>query len=422
MSAVPGRRPSLGAEQDKHRPYGFALLKSRLHCGHVRRDAAVADVHALQRAPALLGVDDDDIFATYAGGVLVTLVAFGSWSDAVGRRPMLLVGVVAALASAVVSHRRSGATAAGRPGAVRVVGGHLLRHRYCGRDRSRAAVLACQSGRRGYRGECRRSRPRLTAGRSAGAVRARSAEAGIRRAHRAGGAGPRRGAHGVGDFAACWYVHRRSVPSAPPYVRPVFGTAATAVFAGFAVMGLFGAVAPSFVAVVIGIPQPCGRRGHLQPAVSHVRRRADPVRADPAAAGDGARLRGHGHWNGDSGCGHACFVVADAGRGSRDRRRWPGYQLLEWPGRRDRPHARRSPCRGQLRLFRGCLPGAFATGGLRRPRRPGMGPTQRERSPSRSRSRCWRLFAWWRSWCKRPAPAGVRRFAAATSKITWPRS
>src|SRR5262249_22429575 len=41
--------------------------------------------------------------------------------------------------------------------------------------------------------------------------------------------------------------------SVPPEVRSVFGTAATAVFAGFAVMGLFGAVAPSFVADVIGI-------------------------------------------------------------------------------------------------------------------------------------------------------------------------
>jgi MFS family permease len=39
----------------------------------------------------------------------------------------------------------------------------------------------------------------------------------------------------------------------PPQVRPVFITAATAGFAGFAVLGHFGAVSPSFVANVIGI-------------------------------------------------------------------------------------------------------------------------------------------------------------------------
>src|SRR5690349_22274225 len=42
------------------------------------------------------------IYATYAGGVLFALLVFGRWSDAVGRRPVLLAGVVAALASAVV--------------------------------------------------------------------------------------------------------------------------------------------------------------------------------------------------------------------------------------------------------------------------------------------------------------------------------
>ena len=46
-------------------------------------------------------------------------------------------------------------------------------------------------------------------------------------------------------------VQRLSVPAE---VRPVFLTAATAAFAGFAVMGLFSAVAPSFMSNVIGIP------------------------------------------------------------------------------------------------------------------------------------------------------------------------
>ena len=42
------------------------------------------------------------IYATYAGGVLFALLAFGRWSDAIGRRPVLLAGVVFALVSAAV--------------------------------------------------------------------------------------------------------------------------------------------------------------------------------------------------------------------------------------------------------------------------------------------------------------------------------
>src|SRR6478735_10019429 len=42
------------------------------------------------------------IFATYAGGVLFALLVFGSWSDAIGRRPVLFVGALFALVSSVV--------------------------------------------------------------------------------------------------------------------------------------------------------------------------------------------------------------------------------------------------------------------------------------------------------------------------------
>src|SRR5258708_40076810 len=42
------------------------------------------------------------IYATYAGAVLFALLAFGRWSDAIGRRPVLLAGVVFALARAAV--------------------------------------------------------------------------------------------------------------------------------------------------------------------------------------------------------------------------------------------------------------------------------------------------------------------------------
>ncbi|MGH3642917.1 MAG: MFS transporter, partial [Mycobacterium sp.] len=42
------------------------------------------------------------IFSTYAVGVLAALLVFGRWSDAIGRRPVLLAGAGFALASAAV--------------------------------------------------------------------------------------------------------------------------------------------------------------------------------------------------------------------------------------------------------------------------------------------------------------------------------
>jgi MFS family permease len=42
------------------------------------------------------------IYSTYAGGVLFALLAFGRWSDSIGRRPVLLAGVALAISSAVV--------------------------------------------------------------------------------------------------------------------------------------------------------------------------------------------------------------------------------------------------------------------------------------------------------------------------------
>ncbi|MDR3663845.1 MAG: MFS transporter, partial [Mycobacterium sp.] len=44
------------------------------------------------------------IFSAYAIGVLAALLLFGRWSDAIGRRPVLIAGAIAAVASAVVFH------------------------------------------------------------------------------------------------------------------------------------------------------------------------------------------------------------------------------------------------------------------------------------------------------------------------------
>ena len=102
MSAVAGHRPSLAAEHDNRRSYGFALL-SYAFTAVMLGATLPSPMYTLYSERLHFSVlTTTIIFATYAGGVLVTLVVFGSWSDALGRRPVLLVGVVAALASAVL--------------------------------------------------------------------------------------------------------------------------------------------------------------------------------------------------------------------------------------------------------------------------------------------------------------------------------
>src|ERR1700724_589292 len=65
------------------------------------------------------------IYATYAGGVLFALLAFGRWSDALGRRPVLLAGVVFALATAaaIESAQENWHTRAAAVATVATIGG-----------------------------------------------------------------------------------------------------------------------------------------------------------------------------------------------------------------------------------------------------------------------------------------------------------
>jgi len=46
-----------------------------------------------QKEPGFSPVVQTVIFAVYAVGVLAALLLFGRWSDAVGRRPLLLAGL-----------------------------------------------------------------------------------------------------------------------------------------------------------------------------------------------------------------------------------------------------------------------------------------------------------------------------------------
>ncbi|BBY14637.1 MFS transporter [Mycolicibacterium litorale] len=193
------------------------------------------------------------IFATYAGGVLFALLAFGSWSDAVGRRPMLLAGVGFAIASAVVflvadsvallliGRVLSGLSAGVFTGTATAAVIEAAPERW----RTRAAAVATVANIGG-----------LGAGPLLAGFLVQYAPQPLHlvfvvhivMAVLAGLAvlivpetSPRGGRVGL---------QRLSVPGE---ALPVFVIAALAAFAGFAVTGLFTAVAPSFLADVVGV-------------------------------------------------------------------------------------------------------------------------------------------------------------------------
>lgn len=193
------------------------------------------------------------IFATYAIGVLAALLLCGRWSDVLGRRPLLLAGGAFALVSAVlflvadditlllIARLLSGFSAGVFTGTATaaVVEAAPPAHR------ERAAVAATIANIGG-----------LGAGPMLAGLLVQYAPHPLELSFvvhivlvvLAVGAvllapetSPRTGRLGV---------QRLSVPAE---MRAVFVTAATAAFAGFAVTGLFSAVAPSFVSQVIGI-------------------------------------------------------------------------------------------------------------------------------------------------------------------------
>ena len=193
------------------------------------------------------------IYATYAGGVLFALLAFGRWSDAIGRRPVLLAGVVFALASAavflvadsvsllLVARVLSGLSAGVFTGTATAAVIEAAPESW----RTRAAAVATVANMGGL------GIGPLLAGllvEYAPAPLHLSFIVHIVLALLAGVAvlvvpetSQRTGTIGV---------QRLSVPAE---VRAVFVVASLAAFAGFAVTGLFAAVAPSFVAGVVGI-------------------------------------------------------------------------------------------------------------------------------------------------------------------------
>jgi MFS family permease len=193
------------------------------------------------------------IYATYAGGVLFALLAFGRWSDAIGRRPVLLAGVAFAVASAavfLVAHS-----------VPMLLVGRVLSGLSAGIFTGTATAAVIEAAPESWRTR-------------AAAVATVANIGGL-------GTGPLLAGllveYAPGPLHLSFIVHivlallagaavlivpetsqrtgsigvqRLSVPAE---VRTVFVIAALAAFAGFAVTGLFTAVAPSFLSQVVGI-------------------------------------------------------------------------------------------------------------------------------------------------------------------------
>lgn len=193
------------------------------------------------------------IFATYAGGVLFALLAFGRWSDAIGRRPVLLAGIGFAVSSAIVFLLADSVT--------ELLVGRVLSGLSAGiftgtataavieaappawRDRAAAVATVANIGGLGIgpllAGVLVQYAPRpLDLSFVVHLVLAAVAAVAVVAAPETS---PRTGRLGV---------QRLSVP---PEARSVFIVASLAAFAGFAVTGLFAAVAPSFLLNVVGI-------------------------------------------------------------------------------------------------------------------------------------------------------------------------
>jgi MFS family permease len=193
------------------------------------------------------------IYATYAGGVLFALLAFGRWSDAIGRRPVLLAGVVFAVASAAVFLVADSVPM--------LLIGRVLSGLSAGLFTGTATAAVIEAAPPNWRTR-------------AAAVATVANMGGL----------------GIGPLLAGLLVEYAPAPlhlsfivhivlvvlagiavvivpetsqrtgsigvqrlSVPVEVRAVFVVASLAAFAGFAVTGLFAAVAPSFLSQVVGI-------------------------------------------------------------------------------------------------------------------------------------------------------------------------
>lgn len=195
------------------------------------------------------------IFAIYAAGVIAALIVFGRWSDAVGRRPLLLAGALLSAASAVVF------LTAGPVWQLmigRVLSG-LSAGIYAGA--ATAAIIELAPGR--WQGRA----PAIATAANIGGLGLGPLIAGLLAQF---APAPLRLPFALDlvllapVLVGIWFLTESVDVSAgtrlglqrlsvPAEVRGVFVRAAIAAFAGFAVMGTFTGVTPSFVSQILGI-------------------------------------------------------------------------------------------------------------------------------------------------------------------------
>lgn len=195
------------------------------------------------------------VFAVYAIGVIAALIMFGRWSDVIGRRPLLLAGVVLSAVSAIMF---LAAHSLDQLFAARVVSG-LSAGIYTGTATAAVIELAPPSWR--FRA------PAIATAANIGGLGLGPLVAGLFAEYVPS---PLHTVFVV-DLAVLviagvtiWLIPEPARPrpgarlglqrlSVPPQVRPVFGGPVIAAFAGFAVLGTFTAIAPAFLARVMGI-------------------------------------------------------------------------------------------------------------------------------------------------------------------------
>lgn len=190
------------------------------------------------------------VFAVYAAGVLATLIWFGSLSDRIGRRTVLLAALATAMVSTVLfitadglaalfaARLLSGVTA----GLFTSTASAALADREPGGDRSRAAVVATTSSIGG-----------LGLGPLAAGLLAQFAPHPLRLPFTAEAALIAIAAIAVAvttddnqpGIPAIQHHNRLTVP---PGIRAIFVPAAAAALAAFALLGLFTALVPSLLA------------------------------------------------------------------------------------------------------------------------------------------------------------------------------
>ncbi|WP_252444476.1 MFS transporter [Pseudonocardia humida] len=208
-----------------------------------------------QRELGFSAVVQTVVFAVYAVGVLAALLLFGRWSDQLGRRPLLLGGLAAALLSSLVFLVADSVPV--------LLVGRLLSGVSAGIFAGAATAAVIEAAPERLRSRA----PAVATAANMGGLGLGPLLAGLAVQYLPAPLHLSFAVHAVAVVGCAVLVllapetvhvaeHPRLRPAAlavPPPVRAVFAGAVTAGFAGFAVLGLFTAIAPRIVAEITGV-------------------------------------------------------------------------------------------------------------------------------------------------------------------------